>query len=154
MNTLQATIDAGGIALAKNASYAVAFILSLEYFGFRPESIYVFATLMMIDVVTGVIRSSIVDGGKSIRSSTLQNGLLSKLLLMLVPFTIALAGKGVGFEMQGVAQGAVTILILSEAYSIVGNIHSALTRKPKQEYDAVALILSGIKSLLEKVARP
>ena len=50
-------------------------------------------------------------------------------------------------------QGAVTVFILAEAYSVLGNVHSVRTGKPKMEFDAVAVILTQVRALIEKVVK-
>lgn len=141
------------IAALKNATYIAAFFSAAVWLGFEPQSIGIFIALMTLDVVFGTIRAGIVDGGRSIRSALLSRGIIAKLLLLGVPVTCALALKGVGYSPQLLAQGVVNVLILSEAYSVLGNIHSALTRTPKNEFDAVAYVLSLIKTLLDKATR-
>lgn len=141
------------VAVLKNISYVAAFFATAAWLGFKPESLSIFIVLMILDVIFGTIRAGVVNGGGSIKSALLSRGVLAKLLLLGVPVTRALALKGVGYSPEMLAQGVVNVLILSEAYSILGNIHSALTLKPKNEFDAVAYILGFIKTLLDKATR-
>ena len=141
------------LAVAKNVGYIAAFFVGTTWLGFEPQSVAIFATLMTLDVVTGVARAYLVQGGTSVRSAILSKGIIAKLLLLLVPIAAALALKGVGFQPQLLAQGVINILILSEAYSILGNIHSALTRSVKNEFDAVAVVLNVIKKALDNTIR-
>lgn len=141
------------LALLKNGSYIAAIIYSIQYLGFSPESLVIFAALMIIDVITGSIRSMLNNGGRSFKSSILSAGILAKCMLLLVPFTVGLTGKGVGFDLSVFVQSVVSVLILAEAYSILGNIHSSITGKEKQEFDAVAFILSKLRTTLLKVLK-
>lgn len=113
----------------------------------------IFIALMIIDVITGITRSWAVKGSKSIKSKTCIHGVISKLLLLLALFSCSLAGKAVGFETDMLVQGSVSVLILGELYSILGNIHSARTGKRKVEFDAVAYLLSSVKDVLKKVIK-
>lgn len=135
-------------AMAKNGTYVAAFFMSLQYLGFHPESLAIFTVLMMVDFVTGVARSSKVDGGQSVTSEGWRVGIVKKVLTMTALFTLGLTGKGVGFDIATVVQGSVTVLILAEAYSILGNIHSYMTGKPKDEFDAISVILNSVGKIL------
>lgn len=139
-------------AIIKNAGYVAVFFASIEWIGFKPETLAIFTSLMLIDVVTGVMRSVMTKGGSTVKSQIFKEGILSKLLLLIALFSIGLAGKGIGFEMNGLVQACVSVLILSETYSILGNIHSILTGSEKVEFDAVAFFLSKIKGILSKIA--
>lgn len=151
MDTITHTLTP--MAALKNLSYVAAFISAAAWLGFEPESITIFMILMTLDIVFGTIRAGVVDGWRSVRSALLSRGVVAKLLLLGVPVTCALAIKGVGYPPEILAQGVVNVLILSEAYSVLGNIHSALSRAPKNEFDAVAYVLSLIKTLLDKATR-
>jgi hypothetical protein len=141
-----------GVAL-KNLSYIGGFFFAVEFLGFNPQSIVILALLMLTDIVTGVTRVWINEGGREIRSSALKKGLTAKALLSSGVFAIALTSKGVGFDFQSIASGGIMVLMLGECYSILGNIHSARTGEPKVEFDALAVIIKRIKRLLDKIVK-
>lgn len=135
-------------ALVKNGSYLLAFVASVQYFGFHPEALFIYTILMLLDLATGVIRIAKVESGKAVTSTKARDGLMKKALLLVALFTIGLTGKGVGFDTSILLQASVNVLILSEAYSILGNIHSTFTGRPKDEYDAVSFILGRLRDML------
>ena len=137
----------------KNLSYIAVFIASIEWLGFNPQSLTIFGGLMLMDVVTGVARSIAVDKGNSFTSALLKRGLISKFLLLSALFSIALASKGLGYQVDILVQGAVNVLMLGELYSILGNVHSARTGLPKHEVDAVAWLLAGVKKILRNYVK-
>ncbi len=141
------------IAIIKNFSYALAFVASVEWLGLNPLAVTVFSGLMVIDVVTGVTRAILVMGGHSVRSAILKRGIVAKLLVLTALFSVALAGKGIGFEMGTLVQASVNVLILGELYSILGNIHSVRTGNQKVEFDAVSFLLDSVRGLLSKVMK-
>ena len=141
------------ITWIKNVSYIAAFFAMGEYLGFETEVMAIFSTLMIIDVFTGITRAGVVEGRSALRSAIGTRGILAKILLITALFSVALAGKGVGVEAAALANGAMGVLILSEAYSILGNIHSIRTRKPKAEFDAVTWMLAQVRFLLEKTIK-
>ncbi len=106
---------------------------------------------MIVDTITGVVRSAYLHGGRSIRSHVLAAGVLAKMLLILVPLIVAWAGEGVGLNLTSVAGAALSVFILSEAYSILGNIYAIHTKKELTEFDAVAGVLKMLRNTIEKL---
>lgn len=142
MNTHEITT----LTILKNLGY-----IPVVFLGLSTESYGILATLMIVDTLTGIIRAGVVRGWKSVNSHNLSFGILSKMCLILVPFVVAIAGKGAGFDLTVVASGALSVLILSETYSILGNTQSIRIRKDIQEFDAINLLLSKMRKLLEKI---
>lgn len=148
MNTSTGTVITGGVA-AKHMGYIAAFMAGAEFLGLAPVTILALAILIIVDVITGIIKAASLRGGSTIKSSIFERGVLAKTLLIGVPLNIALAGRGIGFDLAPVAQGVITALVLSELYSIVGNIDAVRTGIEKVEFDAIAYTMAGIKKLLK-----
>lgn len=125
----------------------------MKWLGFNAESVTILTVLMIIDIITGVMCAYILEGGRSITSRALSIGLLKKVMILLVLFAVALVGKGIGFDMAGLVQGCVSVFIISEAYSVIGNVQSARTGKKKVEFDAVSLTLAKIGDMLKKMLK-
>lgn len=134
------------LTILKNLGYIPAVFLGLS-----TESYGILAMLMVIDTITGVIRAGVVHGWGSVNSHNLSFGVLSKMCLILTPFVVVIAGRGAGIDLSMVAKGALSVLILSEAYSILGNTQSIRIRKDIQEFDAINLVLSKLRGVLEKL---
>ena len=131
-------------AILKNALYIPA-----AYVGINHDALTALTALLLIDTFVGVLAAHAV--GNRIRSSILAGGLLSKLVLLLVPFSIALAGKVVGVDLTSLVGASISVLALAEVYSIIGNIIQIRTKKEVDEQDAIHLALLGIRSFLEKM---
>lgn len=138
------------VATIKNISYITVFFATAEYLGFENEITLALMILMCIDVMLGITRAAIVDGTHTVRSAIWTRGVLAKILLITALFSCALAAKSLGFQASPLINGTLNVLMLSELYSILGNIHSIKTGKPKAEFDAIAWMLNQIKNLLEK----
>jgi hypothetical protein len=147
------TDSALAIAAFKNFSYVAIFIASVQYLGFNPESLSILSMLMTLDMMTGIARAAVVEGGKAIRSAIFRKGILAKFLLFTGLLSVALMAKGLGFESTNYAQGIINVLMLGEAYSTLGNIHSAKTGQPKVEFDAVVWMLNKVKRIIDKVIK-
>lgn len=137
----------------KNTSYVAVFAASIEWLGYSPAAVGALGILMAIDVLTGVTRSVTVSGGPSFTSALLTRGILAKGLLLTMLFSLAIAVKGLGVDIDGLGQSIVSVLILSELYSIIGNIHSINTKEQKVEFDAVKYLLDQTKRILDKIIK-
>lgn len=136
------------ITILKNLAYIPA-----VYLGLSMESFGILAVLMIIDTILGIIRAGVVHGWRDVTSHKASFGILSKLAMIFVPVVVALSGKGVGMNLVPIAGGALSMLIVSETYSILGNVQSIRTRRDIKEFDAVNYTLSRIRDLLEKMLK-
>ena len=136
------------ITIAKNSVYVPAFLIGLPL-----DSVGILGFLIVIDVFTGIIKSGTIHGWRSIKSQKAKNGILAKLVLMLVPIVLMVAGKGIGVDFILVAKGSFALLILAETYSILGNIHSIHSGKEMDEFDAVQFVLLQIRGALERIIK-
>lgn len=141
-------ITAGAL---KNLSYIAAFLVAVEYLGLSSTAVGMLAVLLIIDFITGVIRAGFVDGAKTLRSSTGMRGMVAKAIVFIIPFVLAIAGRGAGMDLTAIAASSITIFILSTTYSILGNIHSLSTGKPKQEIDAISWLYRTVGDMLKKI---
>ena len=141
---MQNTATTSIVVMIKNLAYIPAFIIGLDV-----RSYGILAVLMVLDTITGIIRAGVVHGWRSVNSHQASFGILSKLVMILVPIVLALAGEGVKINIIWVAQGALSMLILSETYSILGNIQSVRLRRDVVEFDAINFILQKIRLWLE-----
>jgi len=136
------------VTIVKNAAYIPAIFIGLS-----AQSYAILAVLMVVDTIFGVLRVGIVHGGEHIRSYRLSAGILSKLTIIGVPLMIAWAGQGVGINLVMVAQGAISMLILAQLYSILGNVYSIRVGKDVQEFDAVSWVLHRLQKTIERLLK-
>jgi toxin secretion/phage lysis holin len=133
--------------LLRNLAYIPAFILGLSTISYS-----ILALLMVIDTMTGVMKSFTIRGKRSITSQILGQGLVKKLSRILIPITLAVAGKGVGIDVSAIATGSLGLFILAEVYSILGNARAIQTGVEVHEFDALEFVFSrlqdGIKTIL------
>ena len=144
-------MDDSFLTIMKNTSYGLVFINSVAYFGVTPISVLMLSILILTDIFFGILKSASLHGWRSIQSNILQRGILAKVLVIFVPTTLAFTGKGIGIQLGMLAQSVINVLILSELYSIIGNIYAIRTGHEKVEFDAVAYVLSGMKNVLKSV---
>ena len=128
------------------------FIISglLAYLNMDKEVIALFSVLLVIDYLTGLHKARILN--HSITSNKMKYGLISKLLLLLIPIVLAIGGKAVGADFHYVVLASMNILIISEVYSIIGNIYASSTKQEFPEWDAVAMIGKRIRVFLIRLS--
>lgn len=134
-----------GIKAFLNFLYIPTFI-----FGVEMEVITILTILILIDTATGVIKAGSLKNQK-ITSSGFSRGILSKLLLILIPFVLALTGQAMKLNLGWLVAGAMTMLCLSEAYSIIGNIGAIILKKEIAEFDVLEYVLKKINKQLSKI---
>lgn len=133
--------------LIKHATYFFAFLIGTV--GLATEAFAIFGVLIIVDTFTGVIRSITIRGGKSFTSLQLTGGVVSKGLIISVPLIVAWGGRGAGMDLTLLAQGILSVLILAEVYSILGNIHAIRLKRDVKEFDAIAWILGKVREQIE-----
>jgi phage-related holin len=126
--------------------FAVSLATFLTYLGIMKDPFLIFAYLLLIDYATGLLKARAIK--ESITSNKMKYGIASKLSLLLIPIVIALGAKGVGADFAFVLVSSMTVLIISEVYSIVSNIYAIRYGNELPEYDVVALIGHKIRGIL------
>jgi toxin secretion/phage lysis holin len=142
---------ASNIQLLKSALYAVAMFLDpiMDYIGIKTDVLGIYAFLLTFDFITGVIKAWRVNQIR-LKSSLAISGLVSKLIMIMVPIVLGLLIRVLGREGTGLIDAIIGILCLAETYSILGNIYSIRTRKLQEEWDAVSTIIYSIKRRIRK----
>lgn len=144
-NKVMDTKDFSAVTLMKHLGYLPALFL-----GLAPVGVLILAVFMVIDVITGILRSGFLKGWSSITSSRLVAGITAKGFTVLVPLLIVAAGHGAGVDLLIVAQSILGLLIFATLYSIIGNIHAIATGKDSREFDAINFILLRLRDFIEK----
>ena len=115
--------------------------------GLDVNKLFILSFLMFLDLTTGATKAYFSK--EPITSSRLSAGILSKIMLLIIPLTIALMAKGVDMDLVWLVSFTVSILIVAEAYSVVGNIYTIKTGETVKEIDAVSAIVKALRRVLE-----
>lgn len=121
----------------------------VSYTGYPAEPAIILGTLMFIDFFVGIYSARRV--GTDVTSRRMSRGIMSKVHVLFIPLVIALMAKGIGADLDGIVSYCISLLIITETYSIISNIYTARTGIQVPEWDAVSLILKKVKSLLEDI---
>ena len=106
--------------------------------------------LLLIDYVTGVLKARAL--GHRITSNKMKYGIASKFSLVFLPFALAITAKAMGAQASTFLYVGMNILILSELYSIIGNIYALRTHEELPEWDAVAALGRWVLKMLLKMS--
>ncbi|MBE0498582.1 MAG: phage holin family protein [Campylobacterales bacterium] len=121
---------------------------TLTYLGLNAEGFLLFALLILIDYITGVAKAKVL--GHSITSNKMKYGIISKLSLLFIPLVLAIGAKAVSADFATILFVGINILVISEVYSIIGNIYSIRTKEELPEYDVIAILGRRIRKILIK----
>ena len=133
----------------KSLSYFVIVPL-LTYLELSAELVGILCTLIVLDIITAIIREYAT--GNRIRSRMFWIGVSAKMLLILIPFVVILVGKGAGINLLPMARITLSIFIVAEGYSIIGNImQTRMKDETLDEQDAITAVIKNIEKMLKKI---
>ena len=121
----------------------------VQFLEIDTKKLSILVVLMCIDMLTGTLKAYRTK--ENITSRRWIAGFLSKLVVLLVPFTIALMAKGVDFDVNWFIGFSLSIMVIAEAYSILGNIYTFKTGEAVAEIDAVSAIIKVLRNFLENM---
>ena len=117
------------------------------YTGVPPEPAVILGVLMVIDTFVGVCAAWRI--GENITSRKLTVGIIGKFLTMLIPLTVALVIKATGENYHTLLNAGVLLLVISEGYSVLSNIHCYRKGVRLPEMDVVSVIAGHIRNLVD-----
>lgn len=124
----------------------------LAYFWIWSEALIILSVFLWLDVLFGVLESYIVT--KDTSSTKLVQWLARKATRWALPFILIAALRWAGYEwIETIATMVMTILIISEAYSVISHIYNINqpNSAPLPEIDALSAVLKWISNLFSKI---
>ena len=129
--------------------FLLPFASLVQFLEIDTKKLSILVVLMCIDMLTGTLKAYRTK--ENITSRRWIAGFLSKLIVLLVPFTIALMAKGVDFDVKWFIGFSLSIMVIAEAYSILGNIYTFKTGEAVAEIDAVSAIIKVLRNFIENM---
>lgn len=129
----------------------IPFASLIAFLGLDVTKLAILSLLMLFDLFTGVVKAYVRK--EDVTSRRLSAGFLSKIMMLLIPLTVALMAKGMDIDMRWFVTFTVSILIVAEAYSVVGNVYTIKTGEAVKEIDAVSAIVKALSRFLENMLR-
>lgn len=116
----------------------------LEYFNLSWEVTAIFAALMVFDFIFWLLDQRVKDK-QQITSTRMWSWLAKKVSKMLLPLIAVLVLRWIWFEnLDIVVTTIMSVLIITEGYSILGHVYCLNTGKTLSEIDAFSLLLDYI----------
>jgi len=137
-----------GIGMIVYNGSAIAVSSLFVYLGLDKQAIFLFALLLSIDYITGLGKAISIN--ESITSNKMKYGLLSKLSLLIIPITIAIGAKIANTDLTSIIYVGINILVVSEVYSIIANIHAIRTHEELPEFDVTRILARRIRKIFFK----
>lgn len=140
-----------GLEVGRYVYNIIALIVSfiITYLNLNVELILVLTTLIFIDYITGIYRAYTLC--ENVTSHRMKYGILSKLVLILIPITLSLMAKGVGLDFHIIVNLGLSLLIISEGYSVIGNIYTSRTGENLPELDIIKILAGKILEYIYRV---
>lgn len=120
------------------------------YLNFNKELMGALVALMVIDTIAGAIKILIINY-REFSFKRLILGWVSKIALFFIPFTIAILGKGLGYDLRMLVDISVKILLVSESISIVSNVLAMKTKKEVEDFDLITKFLKVLRAYFIKL---
>ena len=145
-NTLiQATIEHPVI----NTAYIASFIFGI--LGTPWYTVAILVGFMCLDFITAITRDRILFGKGSFSSTTFNNGVLRKVVLLTVPCILALTGVAIHIDLSVIVFGAFCAFAVGEAYSNYENLVAIYEREKHPKKDFHGKTLGALGRLLARL---
>lgn len=127
---------------------AIAWIL--DWLGMNQMAIIVYAVLLLIDFFFWVLDAYMIER-TSVTSNTAWKWFIRKMVRLTLPFLIVLVLKGAGIEnVKLIVDSIISIMVLTEWYSILWHVVSIDQWKQLPEIDAFEMLCKWIAWFISK----
>lgn len=98
---------------------------------------------MMFDMGSGVLKAVVLK--EHVSPKIFMIGFIAKLMLLVIPFTVAVLGIALNMEFTWTADLAIRVLLANECLSILANILSVKNKKKVENIDLVSIFIGWIR---------
>ena len=124
--------------IMKLIGYGVFAYLDIPY-----EIFNILVTFILLDTCFGVLKAYRLQ--RKLSMKILLWGFCLKISILLLPLIVALLAKGMQQDFTLLIDITIKILILSEAYSCLGNIYAIKNQKELQSIDVLSMLLIAFR---------
>ena len=147
----------GAVVISKNGSFImnlmyIPLIAACTYLNLSWESMTLLGILLGIDYITGISKVYVINR-KNLKSYKAIAGIITKVSILLIPVVLSIAAKQIGYDMVIFTDTIISMLVLAETYSIIGNIRSIHQKKEVEEVDAISIVLKKINIVVEALLK-
>jgi toxin secretion/phage lysis holin len=117
---------------------------SFVFLQIDPDVVEILMMLMFFDTLFGIAKAPFL--GRKFSFKILWFGLISKILILLIPMTLALVGKGLKtYDFTPMVDMVLKVLLVSEGFSIITSMYEIKTKKKAENIDLITVLLSSIR---------
>ena len=144
-------VDTSVLGWVKAIFAIVAMILgmAIDYIGVERALVYTLTGLMVIDWITGILKSRKLK--IPITSKRSHKGLAEKFALMIIPISIGITLKVIGIPIGITIKATFSLFCVMELYSLIGNCYCVYTGEQEKEFDATSAVIKWIRKLILNV---
>lgn len=114
------------------------------------DIVKILIALMFLDTCFGIWKAIVLNN--KVKFKTLYFGLTTKTLVLLIPMTLALVGKGLKtYDFTPLVDITLKILVVSEGFSIFTSMYVIKIKKEVENVDLISMLLSSIRKGLLKL---
>ena len=129
-------------------SFSTLLGVFLNYIGLDNDIVFFYAILLLMDYGTGLLKAIALK--ESITSNKMKYGIISKMILLIIPLALAITATMLKVHgIQSILFIGISILSVSELYSIIGNVYSIRQGKEFPEIEPLAILGKRIEKILE-----
>lgn len=108
--------------------------------------------LMCLDTLFGFTKAIVIK--ENVSFGRMFYGFTTKTLVLLIPMTLALVGKGLkGYDFTPFVEIVLKVLVVSEGISIVTNMYVIKTKKAVKNVDFVSMLLNSLRKGLTNLLK-
>lgn len=141
MNSPDWVVAAGNILMG-----FLAWVLVVTGLPLAPGVILTF--IMLLDFVSALAKCYVLE--RPITSRKMKSGVLSKMLMLLVPLVMALTASAIGMDLVWFVTWVVNLMILGEAYSFISNVHAVKYKRELPEWNVLAILTRRLRDIVEE----
>jgi len=124
------------------------YIPAILFLNKNAEQLMILMFLMSIDFASGLMKSYRLH--KKFTKYKFVVGVYMKFITLLIPFLFIFAGVGVGYDLSEFIPFCLSVLILIEFYSILGNFYTIRTGKELEDKDILSYLLLKTRNKIDK----
>lgn len=107
----------------------------------------ILAFIMFLDFISALAKCYALE--RPITSRRLKRGILSKMLMLLVPLVMALTASAIGMDLVWFVTWVLNLMILGEAYSFISNVHAVKDKRELPEWKVLSIIARKLRDVVE-----
>ncbi len=124
------------------------YIPAVLFLNKNAEQLMILMLLMIIDFVSGLMKSHRLH--KRFTKYKFVMGIYMKFITLLIPFLFTFVAVGIGYDLAEFIPFCLSILILIEFYSILGNFYTIRTGKELEDKDVLSYILLKTRNQIDE----